>query len=141
ADLGIEFLRIAAIHTPTPLSTAMGLIAAVLIGQIAVDVGLFNSEVILYVSVAAVGTFSTPSYELSVANKIVRMFLLVLVAIFHGPGLVIGASIFLIYLADLRPLDAPFFWPLLPFHPCAFTHISFGGADPAALLRLGIVHP
>ncbi|WP_249652432.1 spore germination protein, partial [Lysinibacillus sp. D4A1_S13] len=31
ADLGIEFLRMAAIHTTTALSTAMGLIAAVLI--------------------------------------------------------------------------------------------------------------
>lgn len=41
ADLGIEFLRMAAIHTPTALSTAMGLIAAVLIGQIAIEVGLF----------------------------------------------------------------------------------------------------
>src|SRR5690606_15348920 len=135
ADLGIEFLRIAAIHTPSPLSTAMGLIAAVLIGQIAVDVGLCSSEVILYVSVAAVGTFSTPSYELSVANKIIRMFLLVLVAIFHGPGLVIGATIFIIYLAQLRPLDAPYLWPLLPFHPAAFTHIIFRRAVPGALLR------
>lgn len=26
ADLGVEFLRMAAIHTPTPLATAMGLI-------------------------------------------------------------------------------------------------------------------
>ena len=32
ADIGIEYLRIAAIHTPTPLSTAMGLIAGVIIG-------------------------------------------------------------------------------------------------------------
>ncbi|CAM5256677.1 stage V sporulation protein AF [Bacillus safensis FO-36b] [Bacillus safensis subsp. safensis] len=47
ADFGVEFLRMAAIHTPTALSTAMGLIAAVLIGQIAIDVGLFTPEVIL----------------------------------------------------------------------------------------------
>ncbi len=60
----------AAIHTPTPLSTAMGLIAAALIGQIAIDVGLFVPEVILYVSIAAIGSFATPSYELSIANKI-----------------------------------------------------------------------
>ena len=45
----------AAIHTPTPLSTAMGLIAAVLIGDIAIGAGLFTGEVILYVAVAAVG--------------------------------------------------------------------------------------
>ncbi len=41
ADIGIEFLRMAAIHTPSPLSTAMGLVAGVIIGQIAIDVGLF----------------------------------------------------------------------------------------------------
>ncbi|MFK4997721.1 spore germination protein [Bacillus sp. N9] len=97
ADIGVEFLRIAAIHTPTPLSTAMGLIAAVLIGQIAIDVGLFNPEVILYISFAAIGTFSTPSYELSVANKIVRMALLILVALFKAPGLIIGSTIFILF--------------------------------------------
>ncbi|MFP3361971.1 spore germination protein, partial [Planococcus sp. SIMBA_143] len=72
----VEMFRIAAIHTPTPLSTAMGLIAAVLIGQIAIDVGLFQPEVILYVAVASIGTFATPSYELSVANKMARLLLL-----------------------------------------------------------------
>src|SRR5699024_6610547 len=39
ADVGVEFLRMAAVHTPTPLATALGLIAAVLIGDIAVQVG------------------------------------------------------------------------------------------------------
>ena len=77
ADIGIEFLRMAAVHTPTPLSTAMGLIAAVLIGQIAIDVGLFVPEVILYASIATVGTFVTPSFELGVANKIARLVILI----------------------------------------------------------------
>ena len=45
----------AAIHTPTPLSSAAGLISAILIGQIAIDVGLFVPEVILYVAVSVMG--------------------------------------------------------------------------------------
>lgn len=141
ADLGVEFLRIAAIHTPTPLSTAMGLIAAVLIGQIAVDVGLFQSEVILYVSIVAVGTFSTPSYELSVANKMIRMFLLLIVALFKGPGLIIGSTVYIIFLAQSRPLNSPYLWPLLPFNPAAFTHILFRRPVPGSLLRPSIVRP
>ena len=96
ADIGIEFLRMAAIHTPTSLSNAMGLIAAVLIGQIAIDVGLFVPEVILYLSVAAIGNFATPSYELSIANKLARLGLLILVAIFHAPGLVAGITLYII---------------------------------------------
>ncbi|MFD1707091.1 spore germination protein [Siminovitchia sediminis] len=141
ADLGIEFLRIAAIHTPTPLSTAMGLIAAVLIGQIAVDVGLFHSEVILYVSVAAIGTFATPSYELSVANKMIRMGLLILVALFKVPGLIVGITIYILYLVSLRPLNAPYMWPLLPFSPKAFLHILIRRSVPGSILRPSIVHP
>ncbi|WP_212975208.1 spore germination protein [Bacillus sp. J14TS2] len=141
ADLGVEFLRIAAIHTPTPLSTAMGLIAAVLIGEIAVDVGLFQSEVILYISIVAVGTFSTPSYELSVANKMVRMFLLLCVAVFKGPGLIIACTFYILFLAQSRPLGAPYLWPLIPFNPKALISILVRRPVPGAVLRPSIVRP
>jgi stage V sporulation protein AF len=141
ADFGIEFLRIAAIHTPTPLSTAMGLIAAVLIGQIAVDVGLFVPEVILYVAVSGIGTFTTPSYELSVANKIGRLILLLFVAFFKTPGFVIGATLLFIHLVTTRTFSTPYFWPFLPFEPKGFLQIIFRRAVPGAILRPSIVHP
>ena len=120
SDIGIEFLRMAAVHTPTPLSTAMGLIAAVLIGQIAIDVGLFVPEVILYVAVATVGTFVTPSFELGVANKIARLVILVAVALFKVPGLIIGSTLFILLLASIRTLNTPYLWPFIPFQPKAF---------------------
>ncbi|WP_243386449.1 spore germination protein [Bacillus kexueae] len=141
ADLGIEFLRMAAIHTPTALSVAMGLIAAALIGQIAIDVGLFVPEVILYVSVAAIGTFTTPSYELSIANKMVRLFLLILVAIFHVPGLVVGSTLYIVLLASIRSLNTPYLWPFIPFDPKALWQIVVRTSVPGAKLRPSIVHP
>ncbi|CRK83986.1 spore germination protein [Neobacillus massiliamazoniensis] len=141
ADFGIEFLRIAAIHTPSPLSTAMGLIAAVLIGQIAISVGLFVPEVILYTAVAGIGTFTTPSYELSIANKIARLSLMLLVSFFHTAGFVIGSTLFFIFLVSMRALNTPYFWPFLPFEPKAILHIIFRRAIPGSVLRPSIVHP
>jgi stage V sporulation protein AF len=141
ADFGIEFLRMAAIHTPTPLSTAMGLIAAVLIGQIAIDVGLFVPEVILYVAISGIGTFTTPSYELGVANKIARMILVILVAIFHTPGFVIGSTLLFIWVVNMRALNTPYFWPFLPFEPKGFMQIVVRRAIPGSLIRPSIVHP
>ncbi|MEH7083765.1 spore germination protein [Neobacillus drentensis] len=141
ADFGIEFLRLAAIHTPTPLSTAMGLIAAVLIGQIAISVGLFVPEVILYVAVAGIGSFTTPSYELSVANKIGRLTLLILVSLFHLPGFVIGATVFFLFLVRIRALNTPYLWPFLPFEPKGFLQIIVRRAIPGSILRPSIVHP
>lgn len=140
ADLGIEFLRIAAIHTPTPLSTAMGLIAAVLIGQIAVDVGLFVPEVILYVAVSGIGTFTTPSYELSVANKIARVILLIAVALFHTPGFIIATTIYLLFLVRIKSFGIPYLWPFLPFDPKACGQILIRRAVPGAILRPKIMH-
>jgi stage V sporulation protein AF len=140
ADMGIEFLRMAAIHTPTPLSTAMGLIAAALIGQIAIDVGLFVPEVILYVAVAAIGSFTTPSYELSIANKMARLMLLILVALFHVPGLVVGATLFVLFLTSIRSLNTPYLWPFLPFEPVAFLKIVFRPSVPGSKLRPSIVN-
>ncbi|MBM7569772.1 spore germination protein [Aquibacillus albus] len=141
ADIGIEFLRMAAIHTPTPLSTAMGLIAAVLIGQIAIDVGLFSPEVILYVAISAIGSFATPSYELSVANKISRVILVIITSIFGVKGLVLGFTAYILWLATTRSLNTPYLWPFLPFNAKAFMQILFRVSVPLTKERPKIVHP
>lgn len=141
ADIGVEFLRLAAIHTPTPLATAMGLVAAVLIGQIAIDVGLFVGEVILYVAVATLGTFATPSLELSVANKLARLFLIVFVAIFKVPGFIIASTVYIIFLVRTKSLQTPYLWPLIPFNPIAFAQILIRRAMPGSKIRPSIVHP
>ena len=44
AEIGVDMLRMAAIHTPTPLATAMSLIAAILIGDIAVKTGCSSTR-------------------------------------------------------------------------------------------------
>lgn len=141
SELGLMFVRLAAIHTPTPLATAMGLIAAVLIGQIAIDVGLFVPEVILYVAVSAMGAFSTPSYELSIANTLAKLLLIILVSLFKVPGLVIGFTVYLLYLASLRPLNAPYLWPFIPFSPRAFLEILIRSSVPGSKIRPSIVQP
>lgn len=115
ADIGIEWLRVASIHTPQPLSTAMGLVAAILIGQIAIDTGLFVPEVVLYTAIASIGTFSTPSYELGLANKMTRLFMLVAVAFFGPVGFVVSMMLVFLYLVRLKPFGAPYLWPLIPF--------------------------
>lgn len=124
ADIGVEFLRMAAVHTPTPLATALGLIAAVLIGEIAIDVGLFSPEVILYVAISTVGFYVTPSYELSVANKLMKMFILITTILFGVNGFLISSTISLIYLVQLNTLEIPYMWPFIPFNlPAMFRFI------------------
>nr|WP_241211420.1 spore germination protein [Amphibacillus jilinensis] len=115
AEVGIDVLRMAAIHTPSALATALGLVAAIMIGEVAVEVGLFSSEVVLYIAIAAMGTFCTPSYEMSLANRITRLFLLVTTAIFGASGYVIGVTLWLLLLTQMKTFKTGYLWPFIPF--------------------------
>lgn len=141
ADVGVEFLRMAAVHTPTPLATALGLIAAVLIGDIAIDVGLFSPEVILYVAISTVGSYVTPSYELGVANKALKLFLLLMTILFGLNGFLIGFLLCIIYLVHLQTIQTPYFWPLIPFNLKAMLRFVFRIPVPFTHTRPTIVHP
>ena len=116
AEIGVDLMRMASVHTPTPIATTMGLIAAVLIGDIAVETGLFINEVILYMSIAALGMFATPSYELGLANRLVRLALLISVGMFHVPGFVVGTMLIMLMLITQRAYGVPYFWPFIPFN-------------------------
>lgn len=140
-EIGLDLLRMAAVHTPTPIATAMGLVAAILVGEIAVGVGLFNNEVILYMSVAAVGMFATPSYELGLANRIVRLVLLALVALFKVQGLVIGTTAIILYLAVHRSYNAPYMWPFIPFNAKALFSIIIRHPFEMINIRPSITKP
>jgi len=122
-EVGVDLMRLAAIHTPTPLASAMGLIAAILIGDIAIKSGLFVNEVVLYMAVAAIGMFATPSYELALANRLVRIALLLAVAIFGIPGFAVGTTLILLMLVMQRSYNSPYMWPFIPFYPRALFDV------------------
>jgi len=115
AEIGVDLLRMASVHTPTSLATAMSLVAAILIGDIAVKTGVFVNEVILYMAISAIGMFATPSYELGLANRIVRLVLIVSVAAFSVPGFVIATTAILLILIIERSFNRPYMWPIIPF--------------------------
>lgn len=131
AELGVDLMRMASVHTPTPLATAMSLIAAILIGDVAVKTGLFINEVILYMAVAAIGMFATPSYELGLANRIVRLLLIIAVAVLHVPGFMLVSTLAFIVLVMERSYNRPYMWPLIPFDARALWSI---------LLRVPVLH-
>ncbi|PAD88704.1 spore germination protein [Niallia circulans] len=140
-EVGLDMLRMAAIHTPTSLATALGLVAALMIGQVAVEVGLFSNEVILYFSIAAIGTFATPSYELGLANRLVRIVLLISTAIFKVPGYIVGVALFIIFLAKTKSFGVPYLWPFIPFNYRAMRDILVRTPIPLKNRRPRILNP
>ncbi len=115
-ELSIELLRIATIHTPTSLSNAMGMIAAVLLGQFAIDLGFFSEEILLFCAIGDVGGFATPNYELSLTNKYLKIFLIIFVGFLGWIGFIIFHVILIGYLLTIKPFGVSYLYPLFPFN-------------------------
>jgi len=115
-EIGIEFLRMASIHTPTAISSALGIVSAILIGQVAVDVGLFGPEILFYVAVGALGSFVTPSYELGLANKIFKLFIIIGTALLGLWGYIGTIVVGFIFLATMKSFGKPYLYPIIPFN-------------------------
>jgi stage V sporulation protein AF len=141
SEIGIDLMRMAAVHTPSPLTTAMGLVAAILIGDIAVKTGMFNNEVILYTAMVTIGTYATPSYELGLANRICRVVFLISAAIFSVPGLVVAITLWLLLLTLHRSFNSPYLWPFIPFNGRALLEIIFRRPFLSMKIRLSLTKP
>lgn len=109
-----ELLRIASIHTPSTISGTIGLIAAVILSQVALDLGLFLPEIILLCAISAICQFVTSSYELSLANKLLKIILILLVAFFGKSGLLIGLGFVFLYLSNIKIFGLPYLYPFCP---------------------------
>ena len=92
-ELAIDGLRLAALNTPSMLSTPLSVIAGIVMGEFSVKSGWFSSEIMLYMAFVSVANYTQPNFELGYALKFMRLMLLVLTALFDLAGFVIGCVI------------------------------------------------
>ncbi|MBU5483283.1 spore germination protein [Clostridium sp. MSJ-11] len=123
-EFGLDFLRTASIHTPDTLSTSLGIIGGLVLSELAVKVGWFAPESILYMAIAAIGTFSSPSIEFGMAIRIFRLFLIILTGLFKTIGFFAGLIIVLVIICTTKAFgDQSYLWPLIPFDRKAFFNM------------------
>ena len=115
ASIGIDFIRMASIQTPNTLATSLGLIGALMLGEFSVKVGIFNTEVILYMAIAAIASFTIPGYELALVIKLCRFFLIILVVFFKLWGLLGGLAVIFLIFVMTKSFGIPYLWPVIPF--------------------------
>ena len=104
-ELSIDGLRLAAMNTPTMLSTPLSVIAGIVMGEFSVQSGWFNSEVMLYMAFVAVANYTQPNFELGYALKFMRLLLLILTALFNLTGFIAGCILVLCFLIFIKTLS------------------------------------
>ena len=75
-ELAVDGLKLAAVNTPTTLSTPLSIVAGIVVGEYAVSSGWFNPEALLYMAVVTVGTYGQTNFEMGYAFKFLRVLTL-----------------------------------------------------------------
>ena len=116
-ELAIDGLRLAAVNTPNMLSTPLSVMAALVLGEFAVNSGWFNSEVMLYMAFVALASYTQSNYELGYAFKFMRILTLILTSIFGLAGFVGGCVTFALALLTNKTVSGKcYLYPLVPFN-------------------------
>jgi stage V sporulation protein AF len=116
-ELAIDGLRLAAINTPSMLSTPLSVVAGIVLGQFTVDSGWFNAEIMMYMAFVAIANYTQSSYELSYALKFMRLIMLVLTSLFDLWGFLAGLLITIVAIAGNKTIAGKsYIYPLFPLN-------------------------
>ena len=116
-EIAVDGLKLAAVNTPSMLSTPLSIIAGLALGEYAVSSGWFNAEAMLYMAFVALANYTQPSYELGYALKFFRIITVILTGFFGLFGLIAGTLSLIIALLSNQTLDGRrrYLYPLIPF--------------------------
>lgn len=114
-EVAIDGLKLAAINTPNMLSTPLSVMAALVLGEFAVNSGWFSAEVMLYMAFVAIANYTQANYELGYALKFMRMLNLVLTQLFGLIGYLAGIAILVSCLLFNKTVShKSYLYPLIP---------------------------
>ncbi len=116
-QLVIELIREVAIRLPKPISSTIGLVGAILIGQAVVAAGLLSNVIIIVVSMTAITSFAAPSTEISNTTRLLGFPLMILAYLFGFIGLTLGLFFIIFHLCTLRSFGVPYFAAIGPLRP------------------------
>ena len=115
-EFAIDGLRLAAVSTPSMLTTPLSIIAGIVMGEYAVQSGWFNSETMLYMAFVTVANYSQSSFELGYALKFMRILILILTALFNYWGFAAGILFSICAIVFNKTIAGKsYIYPLIPF--------------------------
>ena len=123
-ELFIDGLRLASLNTPNTLSSSLGIIGGLILGEFAVESGWVVPETIMYLAFVAIASFAQPSFEMGYAMKFSRIFLLVLSQLFGFWGFFGGLAAVLLLAGFSKTLSGrSYLSPIIPFRPKDFARL------------------
>ena len=115
-EMAIDGLKLAAVNTPSMLTTPLSVIAGIMLGDYAVSSGWFNAEPLLYMAFVSIANYTQANFELSYALKFMRVLSLILTALLDVWGFVLGCVLTVVAIACNKTISGKsYLAPLIPF--------------------------
>jgi spore germination protein KA len=70
---------------------------------------------VIVVSLTAISSFASPSFNMSISNRILRFLFMILAATFGLFGIILGLIVMVLHLNSLRSFGIPYLAPSAPF--------------------------
>ncbi len=113
-EIVVEMVREAAVRLPTYIGTAISVFATLVIGQAAVEAGIVSNILIVIVGASAVASYVIPSFDMSMAIRILRFAFSIAASVFGIIGIIICTGFTLVHLTCMESLGQPYLQPIAP---------------------------
>ncbi len=114
-EITFEVLREAGVRMPRAIGSAISIVGALILGEAAFRAGIVSPGVVIIVAFTAIASFSSPSFSLAIAGRLIRFLIIFLGAAFGLLGVQFGFLVLLVHLASMRSFGYPYLAPYGPF--------------------------
>ncbi|MGG0655456.1 spore germination protein [Rummeliibacillus pycnus] len=115
-EVTFEILREAGLRMPRSIGSAMSIVGAFVIGTAAVEAGIISAAMVIVVSLTAISSFVSPTYDFAISARILRFGFMAIAASFGLIGIMIGLIALILHLCSLRSFGVPYMSSLAPFN-------------------------
>lgn len=113
-----EIFREAGIRLPKPIGQGITFVAALVLAQASVTMGLNGVATVVVVTITAIASLVIPNQ--AHVSILIRLILVILASFFGAYGILLGLLWVMGHLASLRSFGVPCFAPVAPFNPRDF---------------------
>ena len=110
-ELAFELLREAGIRLPAPVSSTIGIVGGIIIGQAAVEAGIVGPVIVILSALTGICTFVIPVNSFVSGIRLFKYVLIMFSAVLGIYGFVLGMIFLMAHLASLKSFGIPYLYP------------------------------
>ncbi|WP_193744121.1 spore germination protein [Geomicrobium sp. JCM 19039] len=114
-EITIELLREGGARLPNRIGQTIGIVGGIVIGTAVVEASLASSVLLIIVSLTALASFTTPTYQMGNTIRLIRFPFILFSQWLGFLGISICSLLFLVHLLNLKSLGNPYMAPIYPF--------------------------